>query len=77
MPSLFAPHFEDFYICSSDSYQIKALKLEILASIVTDSSIMSILKEFQVSSFLLCLFKLVAAVYEEVFVELLILAYTG
>ncbi|KAF3433695.1 hypothetical protein FNV43_RR24798 [Rhamnella rubrinervis] len=47
MPSLFAQHFEDFYICSSDSYQIKALKLEILASIATDSSIMLILKEFQ------------------------------
>lgn len=50
MPSLFAPHFEDLYICSSDSYHIKTLKLEILASIATDSSIMSIFKEFQVSS---------------------------
>ncbi|XP_024927490.1 AP3-complex subunit beta-A isoform X2 [Ziziphus jujuba] len=47
MPSLFAPHYEDLYICSSDSYHIKTLKLEILASIATDSSIMSILKEFQ------------------------------
>lgn len=54
MPSLFAPHFEDFYIRSSDSYHVKALKLEILASIATDLSIMSILKEFQVIS--LCLF---------------------
>ncbi|KAJ1389420.1 Clathrin/coatomer adaptor, adaptin-like, N-terminal [Sesbania bispinosa] len=47
MPSLFAPHYQDFFICSSDSYQIKALKLEILSSIVTDSSVSSILKEFQ------------------------------
>ncbi|KAG6671143.1 hypothetical protein I3843_Q012600 [Carya illinoinensis] len=47
MPSLFAPHFEDFLICSSDSYQIKALKLEILSSIATDSSISFIFKEFQ------------------------------
>lgn len=50
MPSLFAPHFEDFFICSSDSYQIKALKLEILSSIATDSSISFIFKEFQVYS---------------------------
>ncbi|XP_021610214.1 AP3-complex subunit beta-A isoform X2 [Manihot esculenta] len=47
MPSLFAPHFEDFFIISSDSYQIKALKLEILCSITTESSISSIFKEFQ------------------------------
>ncbi|XP_038890244.1 AP3-complex subunit beta-A isoform X2 [Benincasa hispida] len=47
MPSLFAPHYEDFFICSSDSYQVKALKLEILSSITTDSSILSIFNEFQ------------------------------
>ncbi|XP_059666279.1 AP3-complex subunit beta-A [Cornus florida] len=47
MPSLFAPYFEDFFICSSDSYHIKALKLEILSSIATDSSILSIFQEFQ------------------------------
>ncbi|OMO59005.1 hypothetical protein CCACVL1_25169 [Corchorus capsularis] len=47
MPSLFAPYYEDFFICSSDSYQIKALKLEILSSIATESSISSIFKEFQ------------------------------
>lgn len=47
MPSLFAPHFEDFYISSSDFYQIKALKLEILSSIATDSSISCIFQEFQ------------------------------
>ncbi|KAJ7964527.1 AP-3 complex subunit beta [Quillaja saponaria] len=47
MPSVFAPHFEDFFICSSDSYHIKALKLEILSSIATDSSISSVFKEFQ------------------------------
>ncbi|KZV55456.1 hypothetical protein F511_32003 [Dorcoceras hygrometricum] len=47
MPSLFAPHFEDFFVSSSDSYQMKTLKLEILSSIATDSSISSILLEFQ------------------------------
>lgn len=47
MPSLFATNFEDFYIVSSDTYQIKALKLDILASIATESSIPFILKEFQ------------------------------
>ncbi|KAM1126069.1 hypothetical protein ACFX2B_040793 [Malus domestica] len=47
IPSLFSPYFEDFFICSLDSYQIKALKLDILAYIATDSSISFILKEFQ------------------------------
>ncbi|TQD85157.1 hypothetical protein C1H46_029245 [Malus baccata] len=47
IPSLFSPYFEDFFICSSDSYQIKALKLDMLAYIATDSSISFILKEFQ------------------------------
>ncbi|KAG5533385.1 hypothetical protein RHGRI_027536 [Rhododendron griersonianum] len=47
MPRIFAPYFEDFFICSSDPYQIKALKLEILSSIATDSSISVILREFQ------------------------------
>lgn len=47
MPSLFASYFEDFFTCSSDSYQIKALKLEILSSIASDSSISSIFQEFQ------------------------------
>lgn len=48
MPSLFAPSYENFFICSSEAYQIKALKLEILSSIATNSSISSIFKEFQV-----------------------------
>ncbi|GAB2288734.1 hypothetical protein Dimus_023050 [Dionaea muscipula] len=47
MPSLFASYYEDFFISSSDSYQIKSLKLEILASIATDSSIHYIFQEFQ------------------------------
>ncbi|KAF9674725.1 hypothetical protein SADUNF_Sadunf10G0156800 [Salix dunnii] len=47
MPSLFSPYFEDFFVVSSDSYQIKALKLEIICSIATDSSISSIFREFQ------------------------------
>lgn len=48
MPSLFAPNFDDFFITSSDSYQIKSLKLEILSSIATDTSITVIFQEFQV-----------------------------
>ncbi|KAG0496989.1 hypothetical protein HPP92_001680, partial [Vanilla planifolia] len=47
VPSLFSPHYEDFFIHSSDLYQIKALKLEILSAIATDSSIPFILEEFQ------------------------------
>ncbi|XP_038711611.1 AP3-complex subunit beta-A-like [Tripterygium wilfordii] len=46
-PFVFAPDFEDFFILSSDSYHIRALKLEILSSIATDSSISLILREFQ------------------------------
>ncbi|VFQ80381.1 unnamed protein product [Cuscuta campestris] len=51
LPSLFASHFEDFFISSTDSYQIKSLKLEILSLIATESSISSIFQEFQVFSF--------------------------
>ncbi|KAG9454700.1 hypothetical protein H6P81_007604 [Aristolochia fimbriata] len=47
MPSLFAPYSEDFYVSCSDSYQVKALKLEILSTIATESSIQSIFQEFQ------------------------------
>ncbi|KAG8390857.1 hypothetical protein BUALT_Bualt01G0127200 [Buddleja alternifolia] len=47
LPSLFFPYFEDFFISSSDSYQIKTLKLEILSCIATYSSISSIFLEFQ------------------------------
>lgn len=48
MPYLFVPYYEEFFIRSSDSYQIKALKLEIISSVVTDSSIPLVFKEFQV-----------------------------
>ncbi|XP_047330005.1 AP3-complex subunit beta-A isoform X2 [Impatiens glandulifera] len=47
MPSLFAPYFEDFFVTSSDPYQIKALKLEILSLIATYSTFSTILQEFQ------------------------------
>ncbi|KAL8102948.1 AP3-complex subunit beta-A isoform X2 [Apium graveolens] len=47
MPSLFVSYSEDFFICSSDTYQIKALKLEILSNIATESSISVIFQEFQ------------------------------
>lgn len=48
VPSLFAPYFEDFFICSSDPYHIRALKLEILSTIATESSVPIIFEEFQV-----------------------------
>ncbi|CAH8268711.1 unnamed protein product [Arabidopsis lyrata] len=47
VPSLFAPHFETFFICSSDAYQVKAYKLEMLSLVATTSSISSILREFE------------------------------
>ncbi|PKI46578.1 hypothetical protein CRG98_032920, partial [Punica granatum] len=47
MPSLFAPYYEDFFISSSDTYQIRSLKLDILSSIAMDSSVSAILREFQ------------------------------
>ncbi|KAG8079178.1 hypothetical protein GUJ93_ZPchr0007g3687 [Zizania palustris] len=46
-PSLFALFYEDFFICDSDPYQTKALKLEILTNIATESSIPAIFEEFQ------------------------------
>lgn len=56
MPSLFSPYHEDFFISSSDSYRTKSLKLELLSTIATISSIPSIFLEFQVVSFAICLF---------------------
>ncbi|KAL2926630.1 AP3-complex subunit beta-A [Bienertia sinuspersici] len=47
MPSLFADYYEDFFISTSETYQTKALKLEILSLIATDSSIPCIFQEFQ------------------------------
>ncbi|RWW41223.1 hypothetical protein BHE74_00053310 [Ensete ventricosum] len=47
-PSLFSLNYEDFFVFSSDSYQIKVLKLEILSTIATESSLPNILEEFQV-----------------------------
>lgn len=47
MPSLFADYYEDFFIWSSEPYQVKALKLEILSLIATDTSIRYIFQEFQ------------------------------
>ncbi|XP_060175442.1 AP3-complex subunit beta-A isoform X1 [Lycium barbarum] len=47
MPTLFISHFEDFFVSSTDPYQVKALKLDILSLIVTDSSISPIFNEFQ------------------------------
>ncbi|KAF0933642.1 hypothetical protein E2562_018875 [Oryza meyeriana var. granulata] len=46
-PQLFAPFYEDIFICTSDPYQTKALKLEILTTIATESSIPAIFEEFQ------------------------------
>ncbi|CAH1414632.1 unnamed protein product [Lactuca virosa] len=47
MPSLFDPNFEDFFINTSDAYQVKSLKLEIISSIATDESISVIFQELQ------------------------------
>lgn len=55
MPSLFSPYYEDFFISSSDSYRTKTLKLEILSTIATISSVPSIFLEFQVVSFAISL----------------------
>uniref|UniRef100_A0A453GX25 Clathrin/coatomer adaptor adaptin-like N-terminal domain-containing protein n=1 Tax=Aegilops tauschii subsp. strangulata TaxID=200361 RepID=A0A453GX25_AEGTS len=38
---------DNFFICASDPYQTRALKLEILTTIATESSIPAILEEFQ------------------------------
>uniref|UniRef100_A0ACD5XIZ8 Uncharacterized protein n=1 Tax=Avena sativa TaxID=4498 RepID=A0ACD5XIZ8_AVESA len=46
-PLLFAPYYEDFFICASDPYQTRALKLEIITTVATESSIPAILEEFQ------------------------------
>ncbi|XP_009624439.1 AP3-complex subunit beta-A [Nicotiana tomentosiformis] len=47
MPTLFVSHFEDFFVSSTDPYQVKALKLDILSLIATHSSISPIFNEFQ------------------------------
>ncbi|KAJ0987781.1 hypothetical protein J5N97_006137 [Dioscorea zingiberensis] len=47
LPTIFAPYFEDFFICNSDSYHIRALKLDILSTIATDLSAPIIFEEFQ------------------------------
>lgn len=47
MPTLFVSHFEDFFVSSTDPYPVKALKLDILSLIATDSSISPIFNEFQ------------------------------
>ncbi|XP_042468594.1 AP3-complex subunit beta-A-like isoform X1 [Zingiber officinale] len=47
VPPFFSQYYEDFFVCSYDTYQIRALKLEILSIIATESSIPIILQEFQ------------------------------
>ncbi|MCO5586355.1 hypothetical protein L7F22_040295 [Adiantum nelumboides] len=46
-PSLFEEYYDDFFVRSSDSHHIRAMKLEILALIATKSSIGAILQELQ------------------------------
>ncbi|KAL3691864.1 hypothetical protein R1sor_005515 [Riccia sorocarpa] len=46
-PSLFEAHYEDFFITSADSEQIRLLKLDILCLLATETSIKFILQEFQ------------------------------
>jgi hypothetical protein len=38
MPSLFEPYFEDFFVRSSDTYHVRAIELDILSLIATESS---------------------------------------
>ncbi|KAH9624201.1 hypothetical protein KSS87_008278 [Heliosperma pusillum] len=47
MPSLFSDYYEDFFISTTETYPIKALKLEILSLIATELSIRCIFQEFQ------------------------------
>ncbi|XP_074308244.1 AP3-complex subunit beta-A [Silene latifolia] len=47
MPSLFSDYYEDFFISTSETYPIKALKLEVLSLIATELSIPCIFQEFQ------------------------------
>ncbi|KAL9226602.1 hypothetical protein vseg_002394 [Gypsophila vaccaria] len=47
IPSLFSDYYEDFFISTSETYPTKALKLEILSLIATESSIACIFQEFQ------------------------------
>lgn len=54
-PSLFEPHYEEFFITSEDGDEIRDLKLDILCRLATESSIQSILEEFQVCGPWLCL----------------------
>ncbi|KAH7294225.1 hypothetical protein KP509_28G061600 [Ceratopteris richardii] len=46
-PSLFEEYYGDFFVCSSDNYHVRAMKLEILAVIARESSISAILQELQ------------------------------
>ncbi|BBN13883.1 AP-3 complex subunit beta [Marchantia polymorpha subsp. ruderalis] len=46
-PSMFQAHYEDFFITSADSEQIRVLKLDILCLLATETSIKYILQEFQ------------------------------
>ncbi|KAJ7516116.1 hypothetical protein O6H91_22G043400 [Diphasiastrum complanatum] len=47
MPDLFENQYEDLFIRASDADHVRALKLDILVSIATESSISAILQEFQ------------------------------
>lgn len=53
IPSLFASYFEEFFVRSCDTDPIRALKLDVLTTIATESSIHTILHEFQVDRFVL------------------------
>lgn len=50
-PSLFEDYYDEFFVRSSDTHQVGAMKLEILALIATKSSITAILQELQASYF--------------------------
>ncbi|KAF5919643.1 hypothetical protein HPG69_000244 [Diceros bicornis minor] len=44
---MFEPYLRSFYIGSTNSIQIKILKLEMLINLVNETNILTILREFQ------------------------------
>lgn len=56
--NLFEPYLRSFFIFSTDSLQVKLLKLEILSSLITETSSSVILREFQVGCFVYYFFSI-------------------
>lgn len=50
VPSLFHDFYEEFFVRPSDNQAIRAVKLDILTQVATETSINAILEELQVCS---------------------------